>query len=60
MAGAGAETLIGGGDTIAAAEKAGVLDCFAHVSTGGSALLELVAGNALPGLTVLGYEAVGS
>jgi len=55
MANSRADTLIGGGDTIAAAVKAGVLGQFTHESTGGSALLEFVAGSQLPGLTVLGY-----
>ncbi len=44
---------IGGGDTIAAV--ADMLDKFNYVSTGGGAMLELLAGNSLPGLVALHY-----
>ncbi|HEX6198787.1 MAG TPA: phosphoglycerate kinase [Thermoanaerobaculia bacterium] len=49
----GAFTVLGGGETVAAAGRAGVLDAVGHVSTGGGASLELLAGRELPGLTVL-------
>jgi phosphoglycerate kinase len=48
-------SIIGGGDTIAAADKLGLLDRFSFVSTGGGAMLEFLAGNKLPGLESLGY-----
>jgi phosphoglycerate kinase len=46
-------TVIGGGETVAAARRAGVLDRLGHVSTGGGASLELLAGKHLPGVAVL-------
>ncbi len=45
--------IIGGGDSGAAAERAGVTDRISHVSTGGGASLELLAGVALPGVISL-------
>lgn len=48
-----AYTVLGGGETVAAARRAGVTDRIDHVSTGGGASLELLAGRELPGLTVL-------
>ncbi|MBI4160370.1 MAG: phosphoglycerate kinase [Candidatus Yanofskybacteria bacterium] len=48
-------SIIGGGDTIAAADKLGLLSKFSFVSTGGGAMLEFLAGNKLPGLEALGY-----
>lgn len=48
-----AYTVIGGGETVAAARQAGVLDAIGHVSTGGGAALELLAGKRLPGVAVL-------
>jgi len=45
--------IIGGGDSGAAAEKAGVADRISHISTGGGASLELLAGASLPGVTSL-------
>jgi phosphoglycerate kinase len=46
-------TVIGGGETVAAATQAGVADRIDHVSTGGGASLELLAGQPLPGVEVL-------
>ncbi|MCS7189324.1 MAG: phosphoglycerate kinase [Bacteroidia bacterium] len=49
----GAYTLVGGGDTASAAEMASVADKMSFISTGGGALLELLAGQELPGITAL-------
>ncbi|HLX07946.1 MAG TPA: phosphoglycerate kinase [Thermoanaerobaculia bacterium] len=46
-------SVIGGGETVAAARQAGVLDRIGHVSTGGGASLEFLAGKELPGVAVL-------
>src|SRR6185503_18090141 len=46
-------TVIGGGETVAAAKQAGVEDRIGHVSTGGGASLEFLAGQTLPGVEAL-------
>ena len=53
IAESGALSIIGGGDSVAAVHKARVADRMSHISTGGGAALELLAGETLPGIQVL-------
>jgi len=46
-------SLVGGGDTVAYVESRGLVQAFNHVSTGGGASLELMAGRKLPGVEAL-------
>ncbi|HVU59521.1 MAG TPA: phosphoglycerate kinase [Candidatus Saccharimonadales bacterium] len=46
-------SVVGGGDTVGYVEQRGLVDAFDHVSTGGGASLELMAGRTLPGVEAL-------
>ncbi len=53
LAESGAETIVGGGDTLASIARLGIREKFSFVSTGGGAMLQFLADGTLPGIEVL-------
>ena len=52
-------SVAGGGDTVAALVRAGVVDDFSYVTTAGGAFLEWLEGKTLPGVAALGGQSGG-
>jgi phosphoglycerate kinase len=59
IAGSGAFSIAGGGDTLAAIAKYGVADGISYISTGGGAFLEFLEGKTLPAVAILEERAAG-
>ena len=53
VAGSGATSVVGGGESVEAVNQSGTASQISHISTGGGASLEFVSGTSLPGIEVL-------
>lgn len=49
-------SIVGGGETVEAIQRLGIENQFDHISTGGGAMLDFIAGKELPGIKALEYE----
>jgi phosphoglycerate kinase len=56
----GATSIVGGGDSVAAINQAGLENRISHISTGGGATLEFLAGDVLPGVEALSEKSIKS